>query len=123
MVLKQARTNHATKTTNYKLQTTNYFIDGKPKKIKVKICNTILSKATGLMFRRQSPPLLFVFSKNKTLSIHSFFCKPFKAIWLDDGMHATKIIDVKNWKLNISGKGKYLLEIPITTTNKNNRNI
>jgi len=89
-----------------------YFIDGKKKNIKVKLCNTILKKFLGLMFRRQSPPLLFIFNKNKTIAIHSFFCKPFKAIWLDKKMQATKIINVKNWKLNISGRGKYLLEIP-----------
>lgn len=95
-----------------------YFTDGKKKNIKAKICKTILSKTTGLMFRRQSPPLLFIFDKNKTLTIHSFFCKPFKAIWLDDKMHTTKIMNIKKWKLNISGKGKYLLEIPTPTRNQ-----
>ena len=89
-----------------------YFLNGKKKIINVELTDTILKKFTGLMFRRQSPPLLFIFNKTKTLSIHSFFCKPFKAIWLDEKKHVTKIIDVKNWKLNISGKGKYLLEIP-----------
>ena len=29
----------------------------------------------------------------------------------------TKVIEVKTWKLNISGKGKYLLEIPTTSEN------
>ncbi len=95
------------------LKTITYSIDGKKKTTNAKICDTILKKFTGLMFRRQSPPLLFVFNKNKTLSIHSLFCKPFKAIWLDDKMSTTKITDVKKWKLNISGKGKYLLEIPL----------
>ncbi len=89
-----------------------YFINGEKKIIKVKICNTILSKFFGLMFKKNSPPLLFVFNKNKKLSIHSLFCKPFKAIWLDEKKHATKIEHIKNWRLNISGKGKYLLEIP-----------
>ncbi len=101
------------------LKSITYFIEGEKKKIKVKICSTILEKASGLMFKKNSPPLLFVFNKNKIIQIHSFFCKPFKAIWLDDEMHATKIIDVDNWKLNISGKGKFLLEIP--TSLKNNK--
>ncbi|MBT7101961.1 hypothetical protein HN935_00440 [archaeon] len=100
------------------LKQITYYINNKPHKIKVKLCDTPLKKTTGLMFRSQSPPLLFVFNKNKTLAIHSLFCKPFRAIWLDDKMHATKIIDVKNWKLNLSGKGKYLLEIPTRITNK-----
>ena len=94
------------------LKTIVYSIDGKKKKIKVKICDTPSKKFSGLMFRKHSSPLLFIFNKNKILSIHSFFCKPFKAIWLDEKMQATKVIDVKNWKINISGKGKFLLEIP-----------
>ncbi|MCH9003647.1 MAG: DUF192 domain-containing protein [Planctomycetes bacterium] len=95
-----------------------YFINGKKQTIKAKICKTILSKTSGLMFKKNSTPLLFIFNKNKTLTIHSFFCKTFKVIWLDDKMHATKIINIKKWELNISGKGKYLLEIPIPTRNK-----
>ncbi len=92
-----------------------YYIDGKKKTIEAKLCDTPVKKFMGLMFKKNSPPLLFVFNKNKKLSIHSFFCKPFRAIWLDEKMHATKFTDVKKWKPNFSGKGKYLLEIPVTT--------
>ena len=98
------------------LKKITYSLDGKNKKIKVKICDTFLGKFLGLMFKKNSQPLLFVFDKTKTLSIHSLFCKPFTAIWLDEKMHATKILDVKSWKLNISGRGKYLLEILRTTS-------
>jgi len=94
------------------LKKITYYTYGKKKSIKVELCDTPLKKFSGLMFRKNSPPLLFIFNKNKNLQIHSLFCKPFKAIWLDEKMHATKITDVKNWKLNISGKGKYLLEVP-----------
>jgi uncharacterized membrane protein (UPF0127 family) len=100
------------------LKNITYKIKNKPHKIKAKPLTTIIQKARGLMFKNNSSPLLFVFNKNKTLSIHSFFCKPFRAIWLDEKMQATKIVDVKNWKLNISGKGKYLLEIPTTSENR-----
>ena len=96
------------------LRTIIYFIEGKKKKIKVKVCDTLLKKILGLMFLKNSPPLLFVFNKKKTLQIHSFFCRPFRAIWLDEKMCTTKIIDVKKWKFNISGKGKFLLEIPLS---------
>jgi len=94
------------------------FTDDKNKKhtLKVKICKTPWQKFSGLMFQRNSPPLLFVFKKEKTLAIHSLFCRPFRAIWLDKKMQTTKITDVKNWRLNISGLGKYLLEIPRTTS-------
>jgi uncharacterized membrane protein (UPF0127 family) len=99
------------------LKTISYFVEGKKKKIKVKVCDTPVKKISGLMFKERSPPLLFIFKKNKNLSMHSFFCKPFKAIWLDDKMHSTKIMDINNWKLNISGKGRYLLEIPSSSIN------
>ena len=94
------------------MKTISYSINGKKKQIKVKVCDTLSKKFLGLMFRKNSPPLLFIFNKNKILSIHSFFCKPFKAIWLNEKMEATKVVDVKNWKINISGKGKFLLEVP-----------
>ena len=97
------------------LKTIIYFIDGKKKKIQVKICDTIFKKFLGLMFRKNSPPLLFVFNREKKLSIHSLFCKPFIAIWLDDKMHATQVLEINNWRTDIVGKGKYLLEILRTT--------
>lgn len=97
------------------LEKITYYVGGKRKTIKAKVLKSVSEKGAGLMFRKNSPPLFFVFDKNKTLSIHSLFCKPFKAIWLDEKMRSTKVIDVKTWKLNISGHGKYLLEVPLTT--------
>jgi uncharacterized membrane protein (UPF0127 family) len=99
------------------LREITYFVDGEKKIIKAEICDTLIKKFVGLMFRKKSLPLLFIFNKNKTLSIDSFFCRPFRAIWLDDKFQATKIIDVETWRLYISGHGKYLLEIPFTTMN------
>ena len=94
-----------------------YYSKGKKKIIKVKLCDTILKKFLGLMFHRESPPLLFIFNKEKNLAIHSFFCKPFKAIWLDENKRATKVVEITNWKFNLSGRGKYLLEIPVSANN------
>lgn len=95
------------------LEKITYYVDGKKKTIKARILKSVFKKGIGLMFKKNSPSLFFVFNKNKTLSIHSFFCKPFRVMWLNDKFHVTKIIDVKTWKLNISGHGKYLLEIPL----------
>jgi len=78
---------------------------------KAKPCKSFFSKLRGLMFKKNSPPLLFIFNKEKTLTIHSFFCKPFTAIWLDKNKKATKIKKVQPWKCAISGMGMYLLEI------------
>mgnify|MGYP001401109806 CR=1 FL=1 len=97
------------------LEEITYFLDGKKIKIKAKVVNSFNGKFKGLMFRKNSPPLLFIFKKEKKLSIHSLFCRPFRAIWLDKNMKATKIVDDKGWKLNLSGRGKYLLEIPSIT--------
>jgi hypothetical protein len=69
------------------------------------------------MFRKTSPPLLFVFNKEKNLSIHSLFCVPFIAIWLDENKKATKMTSVKKIGLNFSGKGRFLLEVPINDEN------
>jgi len=92
-----------------------YYIKGKEKNTEVEIINTPLKKLKGLMFQKNPTSLLFIFNKEKTLSIHSFFCKPFKAIWLDKNMNSTKIINSKSWKINYNGWGKFLLEIPTTT--------
>ena len=97
------------------LKEITYFINGKRRNIKVEICDTLFRKFRGLMFRKNPKTLLFVFNKEKTLSIHSFFCTSFRAIWLDNNMKSTKIVDVKDWRLNISGRGRFLLEIPATT--------
>jgi uncharacterized membrane protein (UPF0127 family) len=92
------------------------YLEGKDKKtIKVEVCDSIWKKFSGLMFRKNSKPLLFSFNKNKRLTIHSFFCKPFKAIWIDDKFLITKEEHVKNWRIYISGSGKYLLEIPLSS--------
>ena len=95
------------------LKEITYFHDGEEKRIKVIMCGSFLSKVLGLMFKNNSLPLLFIFNREKKLSIHSFFCKPFRAIWLDDKMSSTKVLDIYNWRFNFSGFGRYLLEVPI----------
>ena len=90
-----------------------YYKNNKKKTIEVEVCDNIWKKFSGLMFRKNSPPLLFPFRKEKNLVIHSFFCKPFKAIWLDEKIQVTKEKDITYWRPFIYGRGKYLLEIPI----------
>jgi len=94
------------------LKNFEFYLGKRKKSIKVRMCKSAWSKFSGLMFRKNSPPLLFVFNKEKKLSIHSFFCKPFTAVWLDDKKRVVKTSTIKNWKINFSGRGKYLLEIP-----------
>jgi hypothetical protein len=65
------------------------------------------------MFRKNSPPVLFPFRNEGKISIHSFFCRPFTAVWLDKNKKSTKQVNVNRWLPNISGNGMYLLEIPL----------
>ena len=80
--------------------------------LKVAICDNLFSQARGLMFRKKSLPLLFIFKKAKRRAIHSFFCKPFIAIWFN-GSKIIKIKDIKKPKFHILPDDKFnkLLEI------------
>jgi uncharacterized membrane protein (UPF0127 family) len=80
------------------------------------ICKSIYSKIRGLMFRDKNykKPLLFVWNKPVNISIHSFFCRKFIAVWLLRG----RVIDIKVVNprtLSVTSKGKFdeLLEIPL----------
>lgn len=92
-----------------KLKKINYYVGRKKYGIQVK---KVFFLSSGLLFRKNSPPLLFTLPKKMKFSIGSIFCNPFRAIWLDENMKATKVVDVKKWKWKIDGFGKYLLEIP-----------
>lgn len=86
---------------------------GNEKRVDVRVLKSIWSQARGLMFKEKSKPLLFVFKTKKKRAIHSFFCKPFIAIWFDgDGIVDVK--KVKPWKFSIKPSEKFdkLLEIP-----------
>src|SRR3989344_955055 len=92
---------------NFKYKEKHFSID-------VEKCENYFSRAIGLMFRKKSKSLLFVFIKQTKQPIHSFFCKPFIAIWFYD----RKIIDikfVKPWQISVFPLGKFdrLLEIPV----------
>tara|TARA_Y100000310_G_scaffold254993_1_gene262221 strand:- start:114 stop:494 length:381 start_codon:yes stop_codon:yes gene_type:complete len=81
--------------------------------MEVERCESFWSKTRGLMFRNKLRPLLFVLRSPRRFSIHSFFCKPFIAIWLLKG----EIVDVKivkPWTLRVLPKKQAdaLLEIP-----------
>lgn len=96
----------------------SFIFRGKRCNIKVKECRNFFSKGKGLMFSKNSEPLLFIFNKKTHQSIHSFFCRAFIAIWFN----RDKIIEVRNinrWRFSIRPREKYdkLLEIPINNIN------
>ena len=91
----------------------NFNYVGRKFEVEVEECKTVLGKTMGLMFRKKSLPLLFYFNKLGRAPIHSFFCKPFFAIWFD----GKKVVDgklVKPWRLSVKPKEKFdkLLEVP-----------
>ena len=73
-------------------------------------------KFLGLMFSRQksAKALLFDFKKSMRVSIHSFFCPEFVAVWLDDENRVVEIKKIKPWKIAIFPKKPFmkLVEIP-----------
>jgi uncharacterized membrane protein (UPF0127 family) len=91
----------------------NFIYKNKKVDIDVEKCDNVFSQARGLMFKKNSKPLLFIFKDKKIRGIHSFFCMPFIAIWFDE----EKIIDIKkinSKKILIKPLHKFdkLLEIP-----------
>lgn len=96
--------------------------DGR-KKIKVNVhkVNSI-GKITGLMFRsKNTRNLLFEFSENKEIPIHSYFVFfPFLAVWLDDKDKVVekKIVKPFNFSVKPSKKFRKLVEIPLNRENK-----
>ena len=72
-----------------------------------------IGNITGLMFRKNSPALLF---EIKNRAIHSFFCPRFIAVWIFEG----KVVEykiVEPWKLSILPEKDFdkLIEIPINS--------
>ena len=78
----------------------NFNYKKKKIELEVKILKNVFSQALGLMFKKNSPVLLFYFSRFTRQPIHSFFCVPFVAVWFSEN----KIVDVKiikKWRMNI----------------------
>lgn len=66
------------------------------------------------MFRKNPKPLFFVFKKPTQQAIHSFFCRPFKAVWMNDGEIVEEKI-VKPYRFSVKPKKEFthLAEIPL----------
>jgi len=100
----------------------DYTLKIKDKKItlKVKKCENFYSQIQGLMFRKKSPSLLFIFKKPKRIAIHSYFCKPFIGIWiLDNKIIQIKLVNPSTFKVIPKGKFDKLLEIPENSSDFN----
>jgi len=86
----------------------------KGKVIEARECRSVWEKTRGLMFRKNPKPLVLIFKKPTREAIHSFFCKPFLAIWMIDGEVVEKRV-VKPFSLSVKPKEKFthIFEIPL----------
>lgn len=98
----------------------NFKYKGKNFDMDVEECENYFSRARGLIFRKKSKPLLFMFGKQTKQAIHSLFCIPFIAVWFN-GDNVMDIKIVEPWKISVFPCGKFnrLLEIPINDDNFN----
>jgi len=96
-------------------------IDGK-KNFKLDVYRVgFLGRVTGLMFKSyKTENLLFEFSRNVKLSIHSFFVFfPFVAIWLDNQNKVIEKKIINPFTPLVSPKKEFrkLIEIPFNSKN------
>ncbi|MBI5636029.1 DUF192 domain-containing protein [Candidatus Micrarchaeota archaeon] len=96
---------------------------GRKKLFRALQARTHFEKAKGIMFQpRLFTPLLFEFdspSRAKN-AIHSFFCTPFEAIFLDEKKRVVDVKSVPSSRLIVLPKvnSLYLIEAPIGTAAK-----
>jgi len=99
----------------------NFFLKSKKIKADVKKAG-FFGKGTGLMFRtKKTENLLFDFSKNCRIAIHSYFVFfPFLIVWLDYKNRAVDWRVVYPFTLSVYPKKEFrkFLEIPINDKNK-----
>ncbi len=97
-------------------------IEGK-KRINVNVKKvSFFGKFSGLMFKnRNTKKLLFEFSHDVNISIHSLFVFfPFLAVWLDDKNRIVEKTIVNPFILSVKPQKKFrkLVEIPLCNENK-----
>ena len=88
-----------------------YNSHGKIERINVKKVSLF---SLGLMFKKKSLPLLFDLKKERFFSITSIFCKPFRVILLDKNRKKKRSFDVIKQQMSIPCYGRYLLEVPLS---------
>ena len=82
---------------------------------KSKVVNSLIGKSLGLMFKSKvEHSLVFNFYiENIKHYLHTYFMRlPLDILFLDSSFKVTKIYkNVNPWRNNISGKGKYIIEL------------
>jgi uncharacterized membrane protein (UPF0127 family) len=92
----------------------NFYFGKRKVSIECEVANSSLKRAIGIMFKKKFKPLLFEFGKVQKISIHSFFCQPFIAIFLNSRKRVVQIEKIRPFSLFTSRPAKYLIEMPIS---------
>lgn len=81
-----------------------------------------IKKFVGLMFkRRDTDNLIFYFSRNESVAIHSFFVWfKFLAVWLDEQNNVVDLTVVRPFRFYVlpKKKARKLIELPFNDDNK-----
>ena len=88
-----------------------------------KLCRSSLSKAIGLMFSRKQKTLLFIFKKEKIVSLHMFFVfYPIDVLQLNKNKKVVQLKEnLKPFKMMLAKKpAKYIIELPRGTIKRTN---
>jgi len=69
-------------------------------------------KFKGITFKRSFTPLLFDFGSQGKHAIHSLFCPPFWAVWMDSRKRVVEVEKVKPWRFWVEPRkpARYLIE-------------
>ncbi len=84
-------------------------------RVRCKVLRTFRQQLWGLMFSpRVREPLLFVLSAPRRFAIHSLFCPPFDAVFLDADSRVIDVFAVRSIQLSIRPRREalYLIEGP-----------
>jgi uncharacterized protein len=91
-----------------------------------KFCKNNFSKGLGLMFSKKPKTLIFVFNKEKIISLHMFFVfYPIDVLFLNKNKKVVQLKEnFKPFKIIIPKKpAKYIIELPNNTIKKTNTKI
>ena len=91
------------------------------------VCDTLGSKAKGLMFtRRMTYSLIFPFRKEQFIHVHMFFVfYPIDILWLDKNKEIVELREqVRPFRFVWANtKSQYLVELPSNTLSKTNTEV
>ena len=93
---------------------------------KTVFCRSVWSKARGLMFTKKSDKaLVFIFDKEKPISLHMFFVfYPIDVLFLDGKKRVVQLKEYfKPWHITFCKSAQYVIELPVGTIERTKTNV